>query len=60
MSELEEVSNAFYGDVNGIPEGTTGSYLAMAYVKTVDSTYWSDVLACTPNFTKLFTEYTAN
>lgn len=51
--------SAFYGDVTGIPEGTEGSYLAMAYIKTASGIYWSDVVECSPDFTKHFTEYTA-
>lgn len=50
---------AFFGDVTGIPEGTEGTYLAVAYVKTASGIYWSEAVECSPSFTKYFTEYTA-
>ncbi len=56
---VQGTESAFYGDVTGIPEGTEGTYIAVAYVKTASGTYWSDAVECSPNFTKLFTEYTA-
>ena len=46
--------NAFYGDITGIPENTTGTYYAVAYVKTADGTFWSGVVGCKPNFEKHF------
>ena len=56
---VQGTESAFYGDVTGIPEGTDGTYLAVAYVKTAQGTYWSDVVECSPDFTKHFTEYQA-
>ena len=53
-------ANAFYGDITGIPYGTVGNYLAIAYVKTDKGTFWSDVVTCTPSFSQYFTDYTAN
>lgn len=50
-------ANAFFGDVNGIPQGTTGDYYAVAYITTKDGTVWSDFVKCSPNFNKLFTNY---
>lgn len=39
----DEATNAFYGDVIGIPEGTTGEYVAVAYVITSKGLiYWSE------------------
>lgn len=47
--------NAFYSDITGIPESAAGStYYAVAYVKTADGTFWSDVVGCEPNFEKYF------
>lgn len=46
--------NAFYGDITGIPENTTGTYYAVAYVKTADGTFWSGVVGCEPSFDKHF------
>jgi len=54
---VQGTESAFYGDVTGIPEGTEGAYLAVAYIETSSGTYWSDAVECSPNFTKLFTEY---
>lgn len=52
-------SNAFYGDVDSIPYGTTGDYYAVAYIKLegMDDYIWSDFVKCSPNFNKLFTNY---
>ncbi len=50
-------SNAFYGDVTGIPENTTGNYYAVAFVTVNGKTYWSAPLGCTPNFEKVFANY---
>ncbi len=44
----------FYGDIVDIPQTTTGTYYAMAYVVVDGETYWSDALPCSPNFTKYF------
>ncbi len=56
--ENDEASNAFYGDIIEIPEGTAGAYTAVAYIITSKGLiYWSDAAVCSPNFTKLFTEY---
>ena len=58
--EGTDATNAFYGDVTDIPEGTTGTYAAVAYIVTSKGLiYWSDAVECSPNFTKQFTEYTA-
>lgn len=55
-----EATNAFYGDITGIPEGTTGEYAAVAYIVTTKGLiYWSDAAVCSPSFTKHFTGYTA-
>ena len=54
----DEAANAFYGDVIGIPEGTTGEYVAVAYVITSKGLiYWSDAVECSPDFEKDYTDY---
>ena len=51
----DEAKNTFYGDVTGIPVGTTGTYLAIGYIKTADgTTHWSEIMACSPNFDRFF------
>ncbi len=57
MGEIKgapSADNAFYGDIINIPENTTGTYYAVAYVKTADGTFWSSVVGCEPNFDKHF------
>lgn len=56
---VQGTEKAFYGDVTDIPEGTEGTYIAVAYVKTANGTFWSEAVECSPSFTKHFTEYTA-
>ncbi|MBQ3118398.1 MAG: right-handed parallel beta-helix repeat-containing protein [Clostridia bacterium] len=56
----DEATNAFYGDVIGIPEGTTGEYAAVAYVITSKGLiYWSDAVECSPDFDNDYSGYNA-
>ncbi len=48
---------AFYGDITEIPDGQTGEYAAVAYVKTAAGIYWSDAVVCSPNFDNDYTGY---
>lgn len=51
-------NSAFYGDLVGIADGTTGTYCAKAYTKNADNnTVWSDVLDCAISRNKHFTAY---
>lgn len=58
--EGTDATNAFYGDITGVPVGTTGEYAAVAYVVTSKGfIYWSDVAVCSPNFENDYSGYNA-
>ena len=50
--------NAFYGDINEIPETKSGKYYAKAYIVNGDgATIWSQLIDCAVNWTQKFTAY---
>lgn len=46
--------STFYGDITSITEDKAGTtYIAVAYVKVGEKTFWSKPLQCQPDFSKL-------
>lgn len=52
-------SNAFYGDLIGIPADDSHIYYAAAYVTIGENTYWSDIQKCSLNPNRHFTNYSS-
>lgn len=50
--------NAFYGDINKIPNVKSGKYYAKAYVESGGGTVWSQLIDCAVNWAQKFTAYT--
>ena len=42
--------NAFYGDINKIPDVKSGKYYAKAYVESEGGTVWSQLIDCAVNW----------
>ena len=54
VGDLEGSVKTFYGDVIEIPESAINEkYMAIAFVVSEGKTYWSEVITCGPDFTKL-------
>ena len=56
-AEVEGTSEngAFYGDIVNIPENSSDTVYAIAYVETADGIAWSEVQRCTPDWKQHFT-----
>lgn len=47
--------NAFYGDIVGIEKDSDDTYYAIGYVVADGKTYWSEVVECSPKWTRDYT-----